>query len=185
MISTSNEKKEKEKKPKLLEEQQADELPAHEEPKQIEGKEQKMLSDEEKRLKELEDRILRFQAEFENFRKRTAKEHELLRQTAGASVVLKLLEVVDEFGMAMDHKEGDEKEFRKGMEHIYAKLLDALQREGLQEMKSEGEKLDPYRHDAIGFEEGEDGRILKVVMKGYLYNGRVLRHAKVIVGRKK
>lgn len=175
----------KEEKPKLLEEQRTDELPPQKEVGQIEGKERKLLADEEKRFKELEERLVRFQAEFDNFRKRTAKEHELLRQTAGAAVVLNLLEVVDEFGMAMEHAKNTEKgEFYEGMKIIYSKLLDTLKREGLEEMDADGQKLDPYTHDAIGFEEGEEGKILKVVKKGYLYRGKILRHAKVIVGRK-
>jgi len=182
-MNTADDKKDKEGKPRLLEEQQAEELPVHEEPEQIEGKEQKMLSGDDKKLLELEDKLLRFQADFENFRKRTAKEHEMLKQNAGASVILNLLEVVDEFGMAMAHFKDEKGEFKEGMEMIYKKMIDALKREGLEEMKSEGEILDPYKHDAIGFETGEEGKIMKVVIPGYLFRGKVLRHAKVIVGR--
>ena len=182
-MNTANDKKEKEGKPKLLDEQQMDELPTREEPEQIEGKERKMLPKDEEKLMELEDKLLRFQADFENFRKRTAKEHEMLKQNAGASVILNLLEVVDEFGMAMAHFKDEKGEFKEGMEMIYKKMVDVLKKEGLEEMKSEGESLDPYMHDAIGFETGEEGKIMKVVIPGYLFRGKVLRHAKVIVGR--
>ncbi len=184
-MTTAKDKTEKEK-PELIEAQKAKQLSQPEAKKLVEAEAKKMLGKpDEERLEELEEKLLRFQAEFDNFRKRTAKEHEMLRQSAGASVVLNLLEVVDEFGMAMEHaKDAKEGDFREGMEMIYMKLLEALKRVGLEEMKAAGETFDPYRHDAIGYQDGEEGKIMKVVTKGYSYKGKILRHAKVVVGRK-
>jgi molecular chaperone GrpE len=141
------------------------------------------------RMKELEDRILRLQAEFENYKKRAAKENAMMRENAGADVLLKLLPVVDDFDMAMahmdEHKGSSAKEFVRGMELIYAKLMDTLKREGVEEMKALGERFDPYRHDALRQGEGDEGKVVEVVQKGYMLKGKVLRHAKVVVGKGK
>lgn len=141
------------------------------------------------KMKELEDRLLRLQADFENYKKRSAKENEALRENAGADVLLKLLPVVDDFELAMAHLAGHKDkpgaEFVRGMELIYAKLKDTLKRDGVEEMKALGEKFDPYRHDAIRQGEGDEGRVTEVVQKGYTLRGKVLRHAKVVVGKGK
>lgn len=128
--------------------------------------------------------MLRLHAEFENFRKRTAKEHEMLRHAGNAELMLRLLEVLDEFGIALEHMKGSEENgFIEGMKSIYEKFAGIMRQSGLEEMRT-CERFDYSRHDAIGFEPGEDGKILKVVSKGYVYKGKILRHAKVIVGRK-
>jgi molecular chaperone GrpE len=141
------------------------------------------------KVKELEDRLMRLQADFENYKKRAAKENETMRESATADVLLKLLPVVDDFDMAMahldEHKKNTAVEFVRGMELIYAKLLDTLKREGVEEMKAIGERFDPYRHDALRQGEGEEGKITEVVQKGYTLKGKVLRHAKVVVGKGK
>jgi len=138
------------------------------------------------REKELEERILRLQAEFENYKKRAAKENAQVREFAAADILLKLLPVVDEFEIAMAHVDkSPHKEFKHGMELIYVKLRDMLKKEGVEEMKALGEMFDPYRHDGIRQGEGEEGKIVDVIQKGYALRGKVLRHAKVVVGKKK
>lgn len=138
------------------------------------------------REKELEERLLRLQAEFENYKKRAAKENAQVREFAAADLLLKLLPVVDEFDIAMAHVDSSpHKDFKRGMELIYVKLLDTLKKEGVEEMKALGETFDPYRHDAIRQGEGDDGRIVEVIRKGYALKGKVLRHAKVVVGNRK
>jgi molecular chaperone GrpE len=140
-------------------------------------------------VKELEERLVRLQADFENYKKRTAKENEALRENANADILLKLLPVVDDFDMAMahldEHKGASSAEFVRGMELIYAKLKDTLKRDGVEEMRALGEKFDPYRHDAVRQGEGDEGKITEVVQKGYTLRGKVLRHAKVVVGKGK
>jgi molecular chaperone GrpE len=140
------------------------------------------------KAKELEDRVLRLQAEFENYKKRAARENEVVRESASAELLLKLLPVIDDFDMALMHmdlhkKDDAGKEFMRGMELIYAKLLDTLKKEGVEEMNALGEKFDPYKHDALRHGEGEDGKVVEVVQKGYTLKGKVLRHAKVVVGK--
>jgi molecular chaperone GrpE len=156
-----------------------------EEKKQIGHAEEKMLPDPN-RVKELEERLARLQAEFENYKKRAARENEMLKEKAAADAMLKLIPVVDDFDMAIMHMDkSDHKDFRHGIELIYAKMLEMLKREGVEEMKCLGESFDPYRHDALRAAEGEEGKVLEIVQKGYTLKGKVLRHAKVAVGRGK
>ncbi|MDD5340478.1 MAG: nucleotide exchange factor GrpE [Candidatus ainarchaeum sp.] len=136
--------------------------------------------------KELEERLMRLQAEFENYKKRAAKENALVRENASADVLLKLLPVVDDFDIAVAHMDkAPHREFRQGMELIYVKLKDIMKKEGLEELKSLGETFDPYKHDALRQGEGDDGKVVEVIQKGYTLKGRVLRHAKVVVGKGK
>ena len=144
------------------------------------------LPSSDERIKELEDRVLRLQAEMENIKKRSEKENLRIRESAGADFILSILSFIDEFSIAMQHAEkSSEKEFKDGMKMIYKKFFGSLQQMGLEEMKCEGEQFDPYKHDAVREEEGKEGKILEVVQKGYYLRGNILRHAKVIVGKKK
>lgn len=137
-------------------------------------------------MRELKERLLRLQAEFENYKKRAAKENEMVRESAGADVISRILPVVDEFEIAMGHMDkATHTEFRHGMELIYAKLLDVLKKEGVEAMKALGESFDPYKHDALRQGDGEEGKVVEIIQKGYLFRGKVLRHAKVVVGKGK
>ena len=137
-----------------------------------------------KKIKDLEDQILRLRADFENYKKRTEKENVALRESSKADMLGKILPIVDELEIAFSHMEStSDKDFKHGMELIYSKLSDLLKKEGVHEMKALGEAFDPYRHDAIRQGDGEEGKILEIVQKGYLLNGKILRHAKVVVGK--
>ncbi|MFH1221648.1 MAG: nucleotide exchange factor GrpE [Candidatus Micrarchaeota archaeon] len=151
------------------------------EPKLEEAAEQTVPVSDEK-LIHLEDKVLRLQAEFDNHRKRSEKQHAELASVSKAALVAELLPVVEQFEMALQHEKTDS-EFRKGVELIYKNLMATLKAAGLEEMHSTG-RFDPYLHEAIKTEDGEDGKILAVVQKGYMFKGKILRHAKVIVGRK-
>ncbi len=144
---------------------------------------------QEAKVKELEDRLMRLQADFENYKKRAARENEIVRENASADVMLRLLPVVDEFEIAIRHMDKSSgKEFKQGMELIYSKLLDLLRKENVEPMKSLDESFDPYKHDAIRTVESGDeknGKIVEEIQKGYHYKGKVLRHAKVVVGKTK
>ncbi len=135
------------------------------------------------REKELEEALVRLQAEFENYKKRAARENEQAGEKATAESALKILPVFDDFDIALAYMgKSPHKEFAHGMELIYAKLRDVLKKEGVEEMKCLGESFDPYKHDALRTADGEEGKIIEVVQKGYLFRGKVLRHAKVAVG---
>lgn len=178
----------KEERAELAEPAKKPELQAPQEKKAIPHEEQKLLEKAalEKMVKELEDRLLRLQADFDNFRKRSAKENERLRENASAESYLKLLPIVDEFDIAMSHVDkATHKDFKQGMELIYSKLLDMMRKDGVEPMKALGEQFDPYKHDALREGDGEPGKVVEIVQKGYTYKSNVLRHAKVVVGRRK
>ncbi len=144
------------------------------------------LAEAEKQAETFKDLLYRKAAEFENYKKRAARENDMMREAAGADMMLKVLPIVDEFEIALSHMgHAPAKEFKHGMELIYSKLKDLLRTEGVEEMKAEGERFDPYKHDALRQDEGEDGKVIEVVVKGYTMRGKVLRHAKVVVGKAK
>ena len=112
------------------------------------------------------------------------KENTIMMESSAADMLRKLISIVDEFEIAMAHiGDVEDKEFKRGIELIYAKLLELLEKEGVVEMKALGESFDPYRHDALRHEEGEEGKVIEVIQKGYIYKNKVLRHAKVVVGK--
>ncbi len=173
----------KKKKPEMLGEEKKKELPGAKEPELVEHEDVKGLEGPQK-VKELEERLLRLRADFENYKKRAEKENDALKDTSKADVLLKLLPIVDEFEIAISHMgKVQDKEFKHGMELIYGKMLDLIKREGIEEMKAMGESFDPYKHDALRQDKGPEGKVIEVVQKGYLFKGKVLRHAKVVVGK--
>ncbi len=146
--------------------------------------------DESTRAKNAEDKLLRLHAEFENYKKRAAKDSQMVREFATADLLMKMLTLVDDFDAALVHAEkhsgnSETKELRHGMNLIFAKLIDFLKREGVEELPCKGERFDPYKHDALRQGDGEEGKIVEVIQKGYSFNGKILRHAKVVVGKGK
>ena len=141
-------------------------------------------------LKDSKDKYLRLAAEFDNFRKRTAKERLELFQTAGKDVIIDLLEVLDDSDRALAQLEkldDTDKALKEGMILIVNKLKTILQSKGLKEMEALGAEFDPELHDAIAEIPAPDkklkGKIVDVVTKGYYLNDKIIRHAKVVVGK--
>ncbi len=132
-----------------------------------------------KKIEELEDKLLRLQAEFDNYHKRTDKEIEKLKKTANKELILDLLEFLDELEESMKHIK--EENIKKGLIMLHEKLLAILKKRGLEEM--ECKEFDPYKHEALMHEKGKEGEITKVLKKGYLLNGEVIRHACVCIGK--
>lgn len=141
----------------------------------------------ETQAKEFKDRWLRTAAEFENYRKRSAKEWELLKQQSKAEIILEVLSSLDDFERAFAAVEAaDESEFVRGIRLIYNNLLQFLQKLGVEEIDALGVPFDPNRHMAIGqIETGEvaSGHVAQVAQKGYALNGSVIRPARVIVAK--
>lgn len=180
------EKKDDDRKEVLAPPEKKSELNPPEPKKELSHEERKELEDCRARLAEAKERLLRLQAEFENFKKRAAKENDMVRESASAEAMLKILPIVDEFEIAISHMDkAPAKEFKHGIELIYAKLKDMLRKDGIEEMTALGEGFDPYKHDALRQGEGEEGKVVEVVVKGYTFRGKVLRHAKVVVGKGK
>ena len=119
------------------------------------------------------EQLQRLQAEFENFRKRTEKERLEIYKNANEELVVKLLNILDDFELAL--KNIDE----KGVSMIYSELHSILEKEGLEIIKAEGQ-FDPKFHEALIQEEGEkDEMIVEEFQKGYMLNDKVIRASKV------
>jgi molecular chaperone GrpE len=132
--------------------------------------------------------LQRLQAEFDNYRKRVLREQTAAVELAAEPVIRRLLEVLDDFELALiaAEAEPDLDAFLKGVELVYAKLLDALKAEGLERIAAEGEVFDPELHEALMQTGGGDGEphVAEVFRSGYLLKGRVIRPAGVRVERK-
>ena len=135
---------------------------------------------------ESQNRLLRVQADFDNFRRRTQREKEELAQYASLKLIEQLLPVVDNFERAMlagGDKEGKDS-FYIGMEMIHRQMLQVLEAEGLRKMEAVGAPFDPVMHQAVMREESEEheeGIVLEVMQNGYWLKDKVLRPAMVKV----
>jgi molecular chaperone GrpE len=140
-------------------------------------------------LAEMKDKYVRLVAEFDNFRKRTAKERLELIQTAGKEVITQLLEVLDDAERAQKQMESsnDVKAVKDGVQLVFNKLRNILQSKGLKPMESINSDFDPDKHEAItevpAPSEALKGKVLDEVEKGYYLNDKIIRFAKVVVGK--
>ena len=131
------------------------------------------------------DRLARMQAEFDNARKRAAKEQQDFRDFALADTIKTLLPVVDSFERALQAK-SDGNEFRTGVELIYKQMQDVLAKLGVQPIAAKGQQFDPRIHEAIEMVETADApdhEVLDEWQRGYKYKDRLLRPAMVRVAR--
>ena len=138
----------------------------------------------EAQLQEKNDRILRLQADFENFRRRTAKEKEELAAVITQNLLTDLLPLLDNFERAMAVEQSDGEAFQKGVEMIFTQLREVMEKHGLENIKAEDAPFDPNIHQAVMRVENpdvEDGTITQVLQKGYQAKGRVIRPAMVQV----
>ena len=138
----------------------------------------------EAELKEKSDRILRLQADFENFRRRTAKEKEELAAVITQNILGDLLPLLDNFERAMAVEQTDGEAFQKGVEMIFTQLREVMEKHGLEHIDAEGQPFDPNVHQAVMRVEDSDapdGTITQVLQKGYQAKGRVIRPAMVQV----
>ena len=138
----------------------------------------------EAQLQEKNDRILRLQADFENFRRRTMKEKEELAAVITQKLLTDLLPLLDNFERAMAVEQTDVEAFQKGVEMIFTQLREVLDKHGLENIEADGQLFDPNIHQAVMRVENpdvEDGTITQVLQKGYQAKGRVIRPAMVQV----
>ncbi len=132
---------------------------------------------------DLNDRLLRSQAEFQNLRKRAERERLELFEYASTEAVRALLPILDDFERGLKVESAD-KEYVNGMELIYQRLYDTLKKLGLEPIDSKGQPFDPHVHHAIEMmetEEAPDHTILDEFQRGYNFKGRLLRPAMVKV----
>ena len=135
---------------------------------------------------ELQDRILRTRAEYDNARRRAERERSDFLQFAGMELTRDLLPVMDDFERALKN-EGATPEYAKGVELIYQRLSDTLKKMGLEPITAEGQRFDPNLHEAVQrveTDEAEDQTILSEFQRGYNFKGRLLRPAMVKVAVK-
>jgi molecular chaperone GrpE len=143
----------------------------------------------ENQLKESNDKYLRLVAEFDNFRKRNAKERIELTKSAGEDIIRSLLDVVDDSERAAKQLETSEDLplIKEGINLVFNKLKSTLQNKGLKAMESKGEEFDTELHEAIteipAPSEEQKGKVIDEVQKGYYLNDKIIRHAKVIIGK--
>ena len=134
---------------------------------------------------EYRDHLLRLQAEFENYRKRVMKEQTVAIEMAAEPMARSLLEVVDDFELALIAAEAtpDFESFRRGVELVFAKLADTLRGAGVERMEALGTPFDPELHEALWQEGDGDGEpvVADVLRPGYTMKGRVIRPAGVKV----
>ncbi len=132
---------------------------------------------------ELKELLLRRQAEFDNFRKRTEKERSEFLQYAGMELVRDMLPILDDFDRARKVEAGNP-EYAKGVEMIYSRMYETLKKVGLEPIEAEGQHFDPHLHQAVErveTKDAEDGTILGEFQRGYLFKGKLLRPSMVKV----
>ena len=152
------------------------------------------LSEDDKNLvlqskvEELNDKYLRLYSDFDNFRKRTAKERIELIKTAGEDVFKSFLPVIDDFERALKsiNETNNTNTINEGVNLIYQKLKTTLTQKGLEEMNCKGTEFNTDLHEAItnipAPSEDMKGKVVDELEKGYLLNGKVIRYAKVVIG---
>ena len=148
---------------------------------------EKALEEEKAKYAELNDKYLRLQAEFDNYRKRTAKEKIEMSAMASENVIKDILPVFDDFERALQNmeKNGNEADMQ-GVTLILNKLKDTLKKKGLEEIEVMDTEFNTDEHEALTMipapNESKKGKVLDVIQKGYKLNGKVIRFARVVVG---
>lgn len=176
------------KKAKSQEEEVKQEEATQEEAVQAEGQQDEMEA-LKKQVEELKDKHLRLYAEFDNFRKRTARERIELLDTAGKDLMVELLPIIDDFERAKKSiDEGQNLDaVKEGVDLIYNKFFSVLKNKGLKAMDSQGMDFDADRHEALteipAPNDKLKGKVVDEIEKGYLLNDRIIRYAKVVVGK--
>ena len=190
----SADKKDKEKKqksePKTEAEktEKADEKPESEDGGKAEDSGADSLDSElesiRTQLSQVNDKLLRTLAEYDNYRKRTQKEKEAIYSDSKSEIVMKLLPIIDNFERAAAAQQPDIETYKKGMDMIFTQLVDSMKSLGVESFGEVGEEFDPNMHNGVMHVEDEElgeNQIADVFMKGYKMGDRVLRPATVKV----
>ena len=142
--------------------------------------------EKDEKIEELNDRLMRNLAEFENFRNRSEKEKSAMFEIGAKSVVEKMLPVVDNLERGFDGLSDEEKEtpFAKGIEAVYKQLLTGLEEIGVTPIEAVGKEFDPNFHNAVMHDEDDSdasNQVIEEFQKGYMYKDSVVRHSMVKV----
>lgn len=186
----TEEKSEAKEERKDKEKEEAKENEASEEEKSEKkkpfGKKDKKKDKAAEKIEELEDKVKRQLAEFENFRNRTEKEKTAMYETGAKSVIEKILPVIDNFERGLQAVPEDQKDdpFVDGMNKIYKQMMTELEGIGVEAIDAVGNDFDPELHNAVmqvESDEYESGVVAQEMQKGYTYRGSVVRHSMVAV----
>ena len=176
----------KSKKEDVAEEQ----IDAQQETQVEESPQQTVEEQLQEELKSEKDKFLRLFAEFENYKRRTAKERIELFKTASEDVMVSMLPILDDFERALTHIDDDKEaeELRKGVLLIYQKLLNTLEQKGLSQIKvAQGDVFNADNHEAVtqipAPSKDLKGKIIDVIEKGYALGDKVIRFPKVVIGQ--
>lgn len=124
----------------------------------------------------------RIQADFENYRKRVARETAAAGERARSGLVRELLPIVDNLERALASAEEGEQHLAQGVRLVHSELIAVLERNGIEQFDPVGDKFDPSEHEALSVTtDGEPGLVVQVVERGYRSNGTILRPARVVV----
>ena len=181
----ANDKKD-EKKNDLQEETQEELLEKLESKDEEIAKLQEELEKQEDQTNEYISYSQRLQADFENYKRHSEKQNAEIIKYANEQLISNILDSYEGLERALNQS-NNEKELREGVELIYSKLKDILEKEGLKEIPTEGEKFDPFKHEALMAENNDDfenGYIIEELMKGYTLKDKVLKYSKVKVCKK-
>ena len=146
----------------------------------LKGQVEKLTGD----LQEKKDRLLRLQADFDNFRRRSAKEREKISAVVTQNFCKDMLPLLDNFERAMAAETKDVEAFQKGVEMIFTQFQEVLKKNGLEQIEAVGQKFDPNFHQAVmrvEDPEKEDDTVAQELQKGYMVKGRVIRPSMVQV----
>ena len=144
------------------------------------------LTEAQEAIAELNERIVRLTADFDNFRKRAQREKDEARQFANQGLLEKLLPVLDNFEMALTAVKDADPSVRDGVQMILDQLLGVLKESGVEPVDATGKPFDPNLHEALSQEETtevEEGTVVQQVQRGYKLNDRLVRPARVVVAK--
>lgn len=147
---------------------------------------EKDLEKKNEELLEYVSHLQRLQADFENFKKQTEKRNQDIIKFANENLIVNILDSYEDLERALKSSK-TEKELREGVELIYSKIKNTLEKEGLDEILTKGEKFDPFKHEALmaeNSENHENGEIIEELMKGYTLKDKVIKYSKVKVCKK-
>ena len=174
-----------------IEEQEVNKDEVHEETEEeteeevVEESYDDIIKEQEETIQQYRDKIQRIQADFENYKKRSEKERLEFVKYANEGLILKVLEAYEDLERALEVEE--DKNLREGVELIYKKMTKILEEEGVEEIETEHQKFDPYKHEALMTENNEDyenNEIIQYLQKGYTLKSKVIRYSKVKVCKK-
>ena len=146
----------------------------------------KSLEEKDEEIIELKSHIQRLQADFDNFRKQNDKQKQDLIRYANEGLIVKFLDVYEDMERALENSTNEE-ELREGLELIYSKMKNTLDKEGVEEIPAVGEKFDPFKHEAlltVDSPDHENNEIVDELMKGYTLKDKVIKYSKVRVCKK-